>query len=218
VKRRAKKNNTEVKHKPLNFIPRRFIWISLISCVIICAYFAIQEQMHRFPITIVKIDGQIKRTSKQEIWESTITLLKKGFFGTDVAAIKASLQKLPWIERVKVEKVWPDKLAITVHERIPIARWRGKGLITTSGDIVYTELLNDSNKLPVFWGNEQQAKKMLENYLTINDALKLSDMSVSEIEIMPDQGLRAILNNGIMLFLGNEGLMICKWYRYRLER
>ena len=41
----------------------------------------------------------------------------------------------------------------------------------------------------------------------MNDVLKRSDMTISEIEIMPDQSLRAILNNGIMLFLGQEGLL-----------
>jgi cell division protein FtsQ len=207
VKRPIRQNNTEIKHKPSNFIPRYFIWISLISCVIICAYFATQEQIYRFPITTVKIDGQVLRTSKQEIWNATVTLLKKGFFVTDVMAIKANLQNLPWVETAAVEKIWPDKLHITIKERLPIARWRGKGLVTTAGDIVYTDLLGDSNKLPVFWGSDLQVKNMLESYLTISDVLKRNEMSVSEIEIMPDQGLRAILNNGIMLFLGSEGLL-----------
>lgn len=163
--------------------------------------------MYRFAITTVKINGQIVRTSEQEICDSIANLLNNGFFGTNVAVVRASLKKLPWIASAKVEKIWPDKLSVTVNEKIPIARWRGKGLVTTTGEIIYSEMFNDLDKLPIFWGNEKQVKKMLENYLVISDTLKQHNIIVSEIEIMPDHGIRAILNNGIMLFLGQEGLL-----------
>jgi cell division protein FtsQ len=203
----VRQKNTKLKPKPLSFISKKLIWIGLVSCIIIFTYFSIQKEMHQFPITTVKIDGKITRISKQEIWGSISDLLKGGFFATDVVAIKTSLQKLPWIETVKVEKTWPDKLTITISEKVPIARWRGKGLLTTSGDILYTESLNEGSKLPVFWGSEQQAKKVLENYLAMNEELKRNNVNVVEIEIMPDQGVRAILNNGIMLFLGQDRLL-----------
>lgn len=191
------------------FIPKQtkqMLWLSVITCVIIAAYFAIHEQMRRFPITTVKINGQIQRTSKQDVWAATANLLNKGFFGVNVGIIRTNLMQLPWIEKVQVEKVWPDKIAITIQEKVPVARWRGKGLVTTTGDIVYADSLSETDKLPVFWGSENQVKKMLESYLLINDTVKKNEMSVAEIEIMPDHGIRAILNNGIMLFLGQEGL------------
>lgn len=206
MRKKAKQKSINLELKQLSLMSKSLIYISLLSCVLMGAYFMLQEQMKKFPITAVKIHGQIIRTAKQEIWGSMSASLKQGFFGTDVAAIRANLKKLPWIETVKVEKIWPDKLAITVNEKTPIARWRGKGLVTTSGDIVYTELLNDADNLPMFWGNENQTKQMLASYLLMTDILKLSDIGVAEIEIMPDQGLRAILSNGIMLFLGQEGL------------
>ena len=207
MKRKAKQRKVVPKSKALHLIPKQLFWISFIICAIISAYFIMQKQMQRFPITTVKVEGKDLRTSKEEIWISVATLLNKGFFGVNVNLIKEKLQKLPWVASVKVEKVWPDQITVIINEKVAIARWRGKGVITDSGDIIYSELSSDSNDLPIFWGNERQASMMLENYILILNVLQKINIGVKELEIMPDHGVRTILNNGIMLFLGQEGLL-----------
>ena len=186
---------------------KRLIWLSVILIIATCAYYVLQQQMGHFSITTVKIQGKITRTSEQEIWDSIANLLNKGFFGTDVSAIKTNLQKLPWVAQANIKKVWPDKIAVTVTEKIPLASWRGKGIVTTDGDIIAGDKFNEASNLPVFWGTDKQVKEMLDNYLSMTDILSQHELTIKQIEIMPDQGVRAILNNGIMLFLGQEGLL-----------
>lgn len=210
IKTNTKVNKRKVapaKARSVKLIPKKFIFFSFIIGAVICGSVVLQQHMDRFAITTVKIHGQIVRTSEQEIWDSINKLLDKGFFGTNVAVVQTELQKLPWIASAKVEKMWPDKLSVTVVEKIPVARWRGKGLVTTAGDIMYLDALSKFDKLPIFWGHETQAKAMLENYLTISNILKEYELSITQIEIMPDHGMRTTLNNEIVLFLGQEGLL-----------
>lgn len=202
----TKKIANQKNNNFIGFIVKLFFCVSVITLLIFTGWL-LSKKLAQFPITRVQVYGTISKTSKQDILAAISATLKPGFFMLDVATVKAKLQQLPWIETATVAKVWPEQLTINIQEKTPIARWRGKGIVTTNGDIIYNNTINEANKLPIFWAKESQAKKMLESYLLIVKALEKINLTVAEIEIMPDYGVRAILNNGIMLFLGQEGLL-----------
>jgi len=41
----------------------------------------------------------------------------------NVNVFREELLLLPWVKTVSVRKVWPDKLLVTITERIPVVRW-----------------------------------------------------------------------------------------------
>jgi cell division protein FtsQ len=42
----------------------------------------------------------------------------------DAGAARARIEQLPWIERVSIERVVPDRIEVRVAERVPFAVWR----------------------------------------------------------------------------------------------
>lgn len=56
-------------------------------------------------------------------------------FALDPAAIRARVAGLEWVADARVARRWPDVVAVTLHERRPMARW-GAQLLDTQGQVI----------------------------------------------------------------------------------
>lgn len=45
----------------------------------------------------------------------------------DLAAIRARIEALPWVESARVTRRWPDTLEVELVERVPVAVWQHRG-------------------------------------------------------------------------------------------
>ena len=167
------------------------------------------ERVGSFPIKKVSLPEKLRYTAQVDVEQVVTDEIKEGFFGLSISNIKASLLQIPWIAEAKVQRQWPDTLAIYLGEQQPLARWtdgREEGVLNTVGELFFPSDMNAVNHLPVFYGQRSQIKEMLVNYHLVLEALKPIGFSVSHLEIMPDQGWRAILDNGVVIILGQSEL------------
>lgn len=59
--------------------------------------------------------------------------------GLDLAAIKARLEQLTWVERASASRLFPDAVRVQILEREPIALWQRQGrfaLVDRSGGVI----------------------------------------------------------------------------------
>lgn len=75
------------------------------------------------PITHLQVSGD-SRISAQELRQVAAPHIGRGFFSTDVQAVKAAVESQPWVRQASVRRVWPDTLVLQVEEHEPVARWR----------------------------------------------------------------------------------------------
>src|SRR5215467_13099023 len=80
-------------------------------------------QPERFPLRVIEIQDNLKWTSTEVIRQTVSEFISRGFFGLDVGAVQAHLSALPWIASASVQRVWPDRLVISLKEQIPLARF-----------------------------------------------------------------------------------------------
>jgi cell division protein FtsQ len=73
-----------------------------------------------FQITAIKIEG-CRRTTKEIVLELSGVDIHSNLLALDLQAVKERLQEHGWIEQVRVDRHWPNELAITIRERIPVA-------------------------------------------------------------------------------------------------
>ncbi|NBX73304.1 MAG: FtsQ-type POTRA domain-containing protein [Alphaproteobacteria bacterium] len=77
--------------------------------------------------------------------------------GLNLLEIQTRLQQLPWVQSAHVRRQWPDTLVVTLHERIPAARWRGADqtivLIDQQGDVIPTINGAPFTQLPLMVGD-----------------------------------------------------------------
>jgi cell division protein FtsQ len=63
-------------------------------------------------------------------------MIDGNYFSVDTGKIIKALHALPWVEKVRLRRQWPDTLMINIEEHQPIARWGEEKWLTTTGKLV----------------------------------------------------------------------------------
>src|SRR3954470_11884189 len=79
------------------------------------------------PLREIDVTSTVKKTSAAEIEAAVRGKLLGNFLGIDLAEVRSVLERLPWVRRASVRRVWPDRLEVTLEEHVPLARWGGDG-------------------------------------------------------------------------------------------
>jgi cell division protein FtsQ len=93
-----------------------------------------------FHIAAVSLSGE-KQVSRAEIFAAAGVTERASLLFLDVDAARARLKAIPWIADATVQKLYPDRLQITVTERDAFALWQLDGkvsVISADGTVVGT--------------------------------------------------------------------------------
>lgn len=85
--------------------------------------------------------------------------VKRGMplFAVNTTEIQARLKELPPVQTANVQRLWPNRLLIQVHERVPIALWQKKQIlfpIDKEGVTLTYQRAENFSALPVIVGEE----------------------------------------------------------------
>lgn len=172
------------------------------------AYFSLKwlKQVGFVPIEVVTLTDKVQYADPQAIKAAVSPYLSAGFFGLEVGKIRSELKTVPWIADASVQRCWPNSVQIKIFERHPIAVWQGKGIVDTEGKLFFPTSLANVTDLPEFVGDQNSVDDMLDKYLLLLSTLKPIGLAVNKLELMPDHGWRAMLDNGITLIMGQTEL------------
>lgn len=79
----------------------------------------------------VHIEGHFERVAPAEVEAAVEPFLASALAEVDLDAAKAAVERLPWVSRARVERVWPDRLRVRIWERHPFALWGDDQLLDT---------------------------------------------------------------------------------------
>lgn len=160
------------------------------------------EHSERFPLRVVEIRDDLKKIKPEEVTQTLASYLGQGFFGLEMEGIQKKLTDLPWASKVSVRRIWPDKIAISIKERIPQALWEEKGVLSTEGVVFFPDLATLPRDLPRFRGPIQRAKEIQQHYFSLLEMMGPLGISISELHLLPDGTWQMNLGNGIAIILG----------------
>jgi cell division protein FtsQ len=92
---------------------------------------------NKLPITNVVVNGDLRHTRMEDMETMVKQAIEGGFFTVAVERIRERILREPWIADATVQRVWPDTLNVTLQERIAIAKWGDRDLLTAEG-VVFT--------------------------------------------------------------------------------
>jgi cell division protein FtsQ len=159
----------------------------------------------RFPVGRVEIKGNLKHTTSGEI-EKALPRAPGNFFAVDLAGLRASLERLPWVRRVDVRRVWPATLEIALEEHVALARW-GTGeemsrLVNTHGE---TFSARTKEPLPAFVAPGGTAPEVTRRYRRFTEILSPLNTSVERVVLTQRHAWQVRLGNGLLVMLGRDG-------------
>ncbi len=156
------------------------------------------------PIKFVRIRGAFQYISKQRIKQVIQEQLKNGFYYADIQLMHNSVDQLPWVEKVKIKRVWPDAIEIQVEEQVPVVRWGTLALLNNKGEIFHPQNIKLFKGLPIIVGSEGNEKNLLDILQKFSLALKDQNMFLKAFRVNNRRAWSITLKSGMELRLGRN--------------
>nr|VFJ47375.1 MAG: cell division protein FtsQ [Candidatus Kentron sp. FW] len=156
------------------------------------------------PISHVRVVGELHEITEASLREAISSHLAEGFFGLDVAAVRADVLQLPWLKSVSVRRIWPGSLHIAVVEHKAEVRWYDGGLLATDGTLFHPPPDSYPENLPILKGTTETHVEMLQQYRKLCVALRSIGQEVRQFTRSERPIWQIKLNNGLTIVLGEQ--------------
>lgn len=157
-----------------------------------------------FPIRTVRIEGEFRHLSPKTLKAAVTDVVRGGFFDVNVETIQKTLMDNPWVNGVTVRRAWPDGIKVQVTERVAVARWKDRGLL--SREAVFFSPAPESwpGDLPMFSGPDNTYRLLLARYGLINSVLRNTGLNVTNLNLNERGAFDFSLSNGITVIVGRN--------------
>lgn len=156
------------------------------------------------PIRYVRIEGAFQYTDKEKLKELLTPEMMRGFYHANVDTITHLIADMPLVEKVDVDRIWPDSVHIRIQEQKPIVRWGEKAVLNKWGDVLVPESIDEFKNLPLITGPEGQARKLLEIMKGVYIVLMDKSLHLAEFHVNERRAWHIKLANGIEMELGRK--------------
>ncbi len=157
-----------------------------------------------FPISGVRVYGELRYQSREELQEIVRPHLGGGFFRVRVEALRRELEALPWVRGAMVRRSWPDRVEIAVEEQVALGAWAAGGLVSLTGEYFAAPPGTGPEGLPEFAGPEGQSARVVAQYRTLGALLRPLKEDIRRLELDGRGAWSLVLGSGLRLELGRE--------------
>ncbi len=154
-----------------------------------------------FPLHEVKVNGELKHVTREQVQFIVTRALKGNFFTLDLDKTRRTFEKLPWVRNVTVRRRWPDLLEVTLEEHQVLARWGNAALVNVQGELFQAA---SDQQLPVFTGPVDGVKEIAAQYLVFKQQLESVKRQPVLVSLTPRRAWRIKLEDGVIVELGRE--------------
>jgi cell division protein FtsQ len=153
-----------------------------------------------FPLTRVDLKGNFEKTSRAEL-EAALPRISGNFFAADLAEVRASVERLPWVRHVAVRRVWPGRLEISIEEHVALARWGDDALVNTYGERFSGKT---DQVLPVLIGPAGTQAEVARRYARFTAIVAPLGTKIERVALSARHAWQLRLANGLHLALGRD--------------
>lgn len=155
-------------------------------------------------VTHLQVEGDFYHVTAQAVRAAVEPQLGQGFARLDLDAVRAAVEALPWVERARVERIWPGDVRVRVWEREPFARWGVTGLLST-GAVPFTPLSSEMPKdLPLLSGPPGHEREVMEAFQRLGTSLAGTPFALASLALDARGEWIAQTRGGIELRLGRD--------------
>lgn len=189
-------------------VNRRFLSLFVALLVLACVYWVsdpIAKALER-PVKSVVVEGEFNLISKQRATDLIGNEIDGDFLQLDLMDLKSALMADPWVEKVTLNRRWPDTLVVKIIEQKPIARW-GNGFLNQRGEIINVEDAAPLSGLPWLQGNESDAIEILQQYQDLSQILRARGLDILALKCDNKKSWRLTVKNHVEIVIGRDQVM-----------
>jgi len=154
-----------------------------------------------WPLREVSVRGELKHTTRAEIEAVLQGRVAGNFLDAGLSEVRSGLEQLPWVRRVSVRRVWPDRLEVSVEEQVPLARWGDGALVNTFGERFAGR---SDAPLPQFIAPAGSEGELARRYTRFAQTLAPLGAEIEQVVLTPRFAWQLRLSNGLHLVLGRD--------------
>jgi len=159
-----------------------------------------------FPIRKIAVDGEFKHLNAEHVERVVSSAINGGFFGIDVAEVRARILNEPWIFDASVRRVWPDSIRVSISEQHAVARWGEYALLNQYADIFVPDLDIVPRGLVHLDGPIGTEVEVLSRYRKIQKKLDEVGLRVVSVNLSERRAWSIGIENGATLMFGRQSV------------
>jgi cell division protein FtsQ len=190
-----------VWHNPrlLNLAAGFLVGLAALVFAIVAAQLVLRSSL--FPVREIRLVGELRHTSREALEKAARGSIAGNLLATELDALRAALQALPWVRRASVRRVWPDRLEVALEEHVALARWGDEGLVNTHGEPFAGKA---TQALPTFVGPAGTSAEMARRYARFAALLAPLGSELQRIVLTSRYGWQLQLASGLQIMLGRD--------------
>lgn len=164
------------------------------------------QRLPVFPLRQLVVTTPVEQVNRLQIEHAARATLTGNFFTVDLAGVRESFERLPWVRRADVRRRWPDTVELRVEEHQAVARWtplEGEARLVNDHGEVFAAT-STSKSLPVFAGPEGSADRVLERYADFTEGLRPLGRHPVAVTLSSREAWQLKLDDGVVLDLGRD--------------
>lgn len=181
---------------------RRLLAIVAILLLALAAMLA-WEQLDQ-PLRVVRVEGPLSVAEQQAVREVVSSVASGGLLSMDLDAVCAEILALSWPREVRLRRVWPHSLIISVDREALVASWGRDGYLTSAGKIVH--LPDIAADLPVLDAQLSSPRQAMELYQMLQKQLDVGGLRIQKLSENALGEWQLTLAGGLTVALGNDFL------------
>jgi len=150
--------------RQLNMLAGFLVGLVVLAFTLTALQLALQSPL--WPVRDVTVQGKLEHTSRAGIEAALRGRLNGNFFSVDLGEVRNALERLPWVRRAAVRRVWPDRLEATLEEHVALAYWGERALVNTFGERFQG---TSDARLPRFSGPPRSEGEVARRYARFNE-------------------------------------------------
>ncbi len=156
------------------------------------------------PIVRLQVEGEFRRVAVVQVEAIAKEFRGTGFVSVDLDAVRTALEAIPWVDRARVTRHWPDGLQVSLTEHVPAARWGEHGLVNARGELFLREAQQVPLELPQLLGPDGTQQQITRLYFDLAPQLLKVGLRLSQVELDARGAWQLTLANGVQVRLGRQ--------------
>ena len=163
-----------------------------------------------FNLSAIRVGGDLTHNNAVTLRANVAPKLAGNFMTVNLESARAVFETVPWVRRAVVQREFPNRLKVVLHEHKAVAYWGPEGdagLVNNYGEVIEANPGDvETEELPLLNGPKGQAPLVLQAYLGLSPLFEEMDVVLEQLRLSGQGSWQAQLDSGAVIELGHGSL------------